>query len=197
MYVDGFLWLAYREYEYNYTTIRWTWYIVIRALVLFLLPFSLNSNFISLGYHFIYIDLVHLIFGIVPIIDFIQFVYYARKFYLHLKSREKKIRLFYFDKKAYLDSKYLRIHFKVATILVGIALFFSTFSSFVNVFIIPYDLSYYTNISQQLQHIRHGVKPFQKGLSPRPRHYQKGLSPSPFSKPFLKKGLSPDLSLLL
>ena len=80
-------------------------------------------------------------------------MHYARKFYLHLKSREKEIRLFYFDKKAYLDMKYLRIHFKIATILVGIALFFSTLSSSVNVFIIPYDLSYYTNISQQLQHI--------------------------------------------
>ena len=148
-----FLWLAYRKYEYKYTIIRWIWYIVIRALVLFLLPFSLNSNFISLGYHSIYTDLVHLIFGILPIIDFIQFAYYARKFYLHLKSREKEIRLFYFDRKAYLDSKYLRIHFKIATILVGIAFFFSTLSSSVNVFIIPYDLSYYTNISQQLQHI--------------------------------------------
>ena len=42
--------------------------------------------------------------------------------------------------------------------------------------------------------IRHGVKPFQKGLSPSPRPYQKGLSPSPFSKPFLKKGLSPSSS---
>ena len=41
---------------------------------------------------------------------------------------------------------------------------------------------------------RHGVKPFQKGLSPSPRPYQKGLSPSPFSKPFLKKGLSPSSS---
>ena len=37
--------------------------------------------------------------------------------------------------------------------------------------------------------IRHGVKPFQKGLSPSPRPYQKGLSPSPFSKPFFEKGL--------
>ena len=35
--------------------------------------------------------------------------------------------------------------------------------------------------------IRHGVKPFQKGLSPSPRPYQKGLSPSPCSKPFLKR----------
>ena len=63
-----------------------------------------------------------------------QFVYYARRFYLQLKSREKEIRLFYFDKKAYLDSKFLRIHFKIATILVGTALFFYTLASSDRVF---------------------------------------------------------------
>ena len=31
-----FLWLAYRKYEYKYSMIRGTWYIVIRALVVFL-----------------------------------------------------------------------------------------------------------------------------------------------------------------
>ena len=41
------------------------------------------------------------------------------------------------------------------------------------------------NLIKYIPSDRHGVKPFQKGLSP-----------SPFSKPFLKKGLSPDLSLL-
>ena len=115
-----FLWLVYRKYEYKYTMIRWTWYIVLRALVLlifqYLIPFFLD-------YQFIYSFLTCAIFGILPIIDFIQYMYYARKFYLHLKSREKEIRLFYFDKKAYLDSKYLRVHFEIATILVGIALF--------------------------------------------------------------------------
>ena len=83
----------------------------------------------------------------------IQFVYYARKFYLHLKSREKEIRLFYFDKKAYLDSKYLRIHFKIATILVGIAIFFFNLGSTESMFDLFYDISYYISIPQQLYNI--------------------------------------------
>ena len=123
-----FLWLAYRKYEYKYTMIRWTWFIVIRALVVFLLEYCVLFVSISADYQTMYSNFVLVLFCFVPIIDFILFVYYARKFYLHLKSREKEIRLFYFDKKAYLDSKYLRIHFKIATILVVIALFFTTLS---------------------------------------------------------------------
>ena len=121
-----FLWLVYRKYEYKYTMIRWTWYILIRIPLLFI--FQYFTPF-SLAYKIIYSEMANIFYIIFPIIDFIQFLYYARKFYLHLKSREKEIRLFYFDKKAYLDSKYLRIHFKIATILVGIALFFFTFSN--------------------------------------------------------------------
>ena len=124
----AFLWLAYRKYEYKYTIIRWTWYIVIRTLVMFLTqyPKYTKLNLIPLNYLIPYYWFTNILMGISPIIDFIQFVYYARRFYLHLKSREKEIRLFYFDKKAYLDSKFLRIHFKIATILVGTALFFYT-----------------------------------------------------------------------
>ena len=129
-----FLWLAYRKYEYKYTIIRWTWYIVIRALVLFLIQYSKLTNLLPLDYQTIYQCFHYILLGIFPIIDFIQFVYYARRFYLHLKSREKEIRLFYFDKKACLDSKYFRIHFKVATILVGTALFFYTLATSLNVF---------------------------------------------------------------
>ena len=121
-----FLWLAYRKYEYKYTIIKWTWYIVVRALVLFLIQYSSFANLIPLDYQTLYEWFTDILLIIFPIIDFIQFVYYARRFYLHLKSREKEIRLFYFDKKAYLDSKFLRIHFKIATILVGTALFFYT-----------------------------------------------------------------------
>ena len=126
-----FLWLAYRKYEYKYTIIRWTWYIVIRASVAFLVNGSwfFSNNFILVGYETIYGNLVNILLEILTIIDFIQFVYYARRFYLQLRSREKEIRLFYFDKEAYLDSKYLRIHFKIATILVGTALFFYTLGS--------------------------------------------------------------------
>ena len=122
-----FLWLAYRKYEYKYTMIRCTWYIVIRLLVVLL---TLNPIPLSLDYEIIYSYLVNVIYAIVPYIDLIQYMYYARKFYLRLKSREKEIKLFYFDEKAYLDSKYLRIQFKVATILVVNALFFYTLANF-------------------------------------------------------------------
>ena len=36
-----FLWLVYRKYEYKYTMIRWTWYIVLRILVLFLFEYTI------------------------------------------------------------------------------------------------------------------------------------------------------------
>ena len=146
-----FLWLAYRKYEYKYSMIRWTWYMVIRTVFVFLVECS--TAFIPVDYTALYNGLISIFYGIFPIIDLIQFVYYARKFYLHLKSREKEIRLFYFDKKAYLDMKYLRIHFKVATILVGIALFFFTLSSSANLLVIFYHIPYYIPISQKLNDI--------------------------------------------
>ena len=130
----AFMWLAYRKYEYKYTIIRWTWYIAIRALVIFIIGYLKLTNLLPLEYQLSYDCFTEIILLIFPIIDFIQFVYYTRRFYLHLRSKEKEIRLFYFDKKAYLDSKYLRIHFKVATILVGIALFFFTLATSLTVF---------------------------------------------------------------
>ena len=51
-----FLWLAYRKYEYKYSMIRWTSYIVIRALVDFLVKFSSNYTFISIDHQAIYND---------------------------------------------------------------------------------------------------------------------------------------------
>ena len=144
-----FLWIAYRKYEYKYTIIRWTWYIVIRTLVIFLLQYSSSYILISIEYQTLYGNLTEILYGILPIIDFIQFVYYARKFYLHLKSREKEIRLFYFDKKAYLDSKYLRIHFKIATILVGTAFFFFTLRNTSNILYIFREITYYISIPQE------------------------------------------------
>lgn len=113
------LWLVYRKYEYKYTRIKWITYIVVRVILMVyvntsFLPTSIDTSLIQLNITFFHI------------LDFIQFIYYSRRFYRHLKSREKEIRLFYFDRKAYLDSRYLRIHFMVATILVIIALFFFT-----------------------------------------------------------------------
>ena len=120
----SFLWLAYRKYEYKYTIIRWTWYIVMRAFLVIL--YSCINKIISGEFQILIRIIYSLFIGFFIILDFIQYVYYSRRFYLHLKSRETEIRLFYFDNGAYLESKYLRFHFKIATILVGIALFFFT-----------------------------------------------------------------------
>ena len=85
-------------------------------------------RYLSYEYDHTFLFFAKSIFGFIFIFDFMQYVYYSRIFYLHLKSREKEIRLFYFDKKAYLDIRNTRIHFMVATILVGFALFFFTLS---------------------------------------------------------------------
>ena len=133
-----FLWLVYRKYKYKHTLIRWTWYITIRALGVSVLYFICEQELFPADYKVILDMFSAFLTGCIYIYDFRQFVCYSRKFYLHLKSKEKEIRLFYYDHKAYLDIKYLRIHFKVATILVVIALFFNTlgivFSAFTGIF---------------------------------------------------------------
>ena len=79
-----FLWLAYRKYECKYTIIKWTWYMVIKTVFVFLVECSTAS--IPVDYTALYNGLISIFYGISPIIDFIQFAYYARKFYLHLKT---------------------------------------------------------------------------------------------------------------
>ena len=111
--VMNFLWHVYRKYEYKYTMIRWTAYIIVRCLVVIL-----YINVIPIKIRFF--------FTCFYIFDFIQYVYYSKRFYSHLKSREKEIRLFYFDKEAYLISRWIRIHFFVGNVLVTSALFLFT-----------------------------------------------------------------------
>ena len=115
----NYLWWAYRKYEYKHLIFTWAVYILLRSLVTILL----SHNFLPpiLGF-----QLADLIIGLFYSFDFIQFIYYTRRFYLLLKSREQEIRLFYFDKKAYLDSRLLRIHFKISSILVVLSIFFYT-----------------------------------------------------------------------
>ena len=123
-----FLWLAYRKYEYKNTLIRWSVYILLRVFVITTISYFTVVGFPWHDYYSLFVFVFIIVFGFVYIFDFIQYSHFARKFYLHLKSREKEIRLFYFDKKAYLDSRFLRIHFQIATSLVTITLFFFTFA---------------------------------------------------------------------
>ena len=153
----NFLWLAYRKYEYKYTIIRWTWYIVIRTFVIYLSNFIDLNNLISDYYLIPLWAIISPLLLFFLIVDFIQFVFSSRKFYLHLKSREKEIQLFYFDNKAYLDSKYLRIHFKITTILVGIALFFFTFGVSIDPNSIFSTISFYIDIPNYLKDLINSI----------------------------------------
>ena len=120
-----FLWLAYRKYEYKYSIIRWTWYIVIRTFAHFLI----SQGNLPIDYNILLFSIVSLLSEIFIIFDLLQFVYYSNNFYSHLKSREKEITLFYYDDRASHEIRYLRMHFKIATILVVIALFFYTLAN--------------------------------------------------------------------
>ena len=118
------LWLVYRKYGYKFTIIRWVSYIVIRAFVILTSDIILESLDEHDGYKILLSFICKYMYSSFTIFDLIQFVYSSRKFYLHLKSREKEIKLFYFDNTAYQESKHIRIHFMIATILVTISLFF-------------------------------------------------------------------------
>ena len=59
----NFLWLAYRKYEYKYTIIRWTWYIVIRILVASLVIYFPYVFSIPFDYKNIYYDIVNAFYG--------------------------------------------------------------------------------------------------------------------------------------
>ena len=115
----NYLWWTYRRYEHKHLIFTWTVYIFLRSLLSVLLTEYL---FIPIGSF----RLGQLLVASFYLFDFIQFVYYTRRFYLFLKSREQEIRLFYFYRKACLDSRNLRIHFLIASILVGFTLFFFT-----------------------------------------------------------------------
>ena len=115
----NYLWWAYRKYEYKHLIFTWAVYILLRSLVTILLSHNFLPPILGL-------QLADPIIGLFYSFDFIQFIYYTRRFYLLLKSREQEIRLFYFDKRAYLDSRLLRIHFKISSILVVLSIFFYT-----------------------------------------------------------------------
>ena len=147
----NFLWLVYRKYEYRNTIIRCTVYILLRTCVVLYLRDKFDWAYMDYKDYSILLHLLScLIIGCIYIFDFIQFVYYSRKFYLHLKSREKEIKNFYYDNEAYLDSKFLRIHFKIANILVVTALFFFTLGYSINEFsiVLVYIGYFFPNINE-------------------------------------------------
>lgn len=122
------LWLAYLHSPYRYTIVRWTAYIILRLVALYLvhswqLVYVNKDSTIKVDVSLFIFTYTHLAY---QVIDLITYILYSRRFYLHLKSRELEARLFYEEK--YLEAKYVRVHFKIATVLVSVAISLYTVS---------------------------------------------------------------------
>ena len=115
------LWLTYLNSPYKYTIIRWTWYIVIRGIVVSIGGYIEYSAFFpnNLYTPLCIIGLAMLSFALIS--DFIIYLVYARRLYIQLKSREKEARWFK-DRAEYRTARSLRLHYKIATILVTIGI---------------------------------------------------------------------------
>ena len=127
------LWFIYNHHPYKDALMKWLAYIIIRFSTMFVnvaigstIPINTASNILCLC-----LQVAMLSFYV---IDYVMFLKYSRQFYLHLKSREEEIRLHYYDKQAYLHSKFVRKYFGHSTTFVAISLFFLTFSYFTMAF---------------------------------------------------------------
>ena len=72
----NFIWLVYKKYEYKYTMIRWTVYIVMRGLVVVIWIQLLK--YMSYEYRFLAHMLLNIFLMYLIVFDFIQYVYYSK-----------------------------------------------------------------------------------------------------------------------
>ena len=134
------LWLIYIRSPYKYTIIRWTWYIVIRCVLFSIFCYFQITSQCSIGWHGITCSTIALIDLFVNTSDLIIYLVYARRMYIQLKSRETEAYWFK-DRAEYLTARSLRLHYKIATILVTIAVCSTTI--FQNLSISETILSYF------------------------------------------------------
>lgn len=114
------LWLAYHNCPYKYTIMRWTWYCTIKMLIWLGL---LSVEYIRPDYVPVKNIIDYIFFAILFTSDFVIYLAYSRRFYLHLKSRQREA--FYFcDGEKYREERNICLHFKYTTIIVAIGLFF-------------------------------------------------------------------------
>ena len=140
------LWLVYLHSPYRNNIMRWTAYVVLRLIVLYLIH-SWQLVYVN-EESTIRVDISLLIFIYIrstyQVIDLITYILYSRRFYLHLRSRELEARLFHEEK--YLEAKYVRIHFKIATVLVSVAISLYTLSEAMScIFNLSINLSKFVN----------------------------------------------------
>ena len=111
--------LTYFHCPYKYTVMRWSVYIAVRIIVFALILYSFNKID---KYEKEFSSLQEILRSLAFLADFLTYIIYSRRFYLHLKSREKEARLFK-DRTTYHNERSVCLHFKIASILVTIALF--------------------------------------------------------------------------
>ena len=117
--------LTYHHCPYKYTVLRWSGCIAVRCAVSITISFSYRTTSPTEVK-----SLVALVYALLYSFDLVLYILYARRLYKHLKSRETEARLFK-DRASYLSERCIRIHFKVASIIIALG-----FSFFVIPFIV-------------------------------------------------------------
>ena len=123
------LWLVYLHSPYKYSVMKWIAYIVMKITTY--QTYTLISPIISdmYGYSENAVEkreltlIGYALQWFFMLYEYIYYLKYSRRFYLLLKGIELENKLS-LDRKKYLDCKFIRIHFKVGTILVAIAFLF-------------------------------------------------------------------------
>ena len=148
------LWLVYLHSPYKYSVMKWLGYIVMKIIVR--QTYTYIPPIISEMYGYTVNategnEMTFIAYELPNFFMFFEYVYYllySRRFYLLLKGIELENKLS-LDRKKYLDSKFVRVHFKVCTILVAITFLFRIVSSIpLFHFPIEYLLELFTNNSE-------------------------------------------------
>ena len=110
--------LTYHHRLYKNTVIRWSGCIAVRCAVSITMSFSYRTTSPTEVK-----SLAALVWAVLYSSDLVLYIFYARIFYKHLKSRETEARLFK-DRTSYRSERCIRIHFKVASIIIALGISF-------------------------------------------------------------------------
>ena len=126
------LWHIYLYLPYKHTVLRWTAYIALRVstcLGLCLIYFGLNYDVTGFPDETLSWGWIETTYPVFQCVELGFYLLYSRKFYLLLQARRNEARISS-DDRNFLEYKYLCLHFKIATILVAVALIISTTANF-------------------------------------------------------------------
>ena len=117
------LWLVYLHSPYKYSVRKWIAYIMMKIIAVYVCDLLLPviSKFMCGYSEGRLIEIISIMVqSFFMIFEYITYLVYSRRFYLLLRGIEIENKLS-LDRSKYLESKFVRIHFKVCTILIAIA----------------------------------------------------------------------------